>query len=119
MSNGCLIITLRLALPSLDYLFGAVGAGPWLERGVGWDGVAGADGVGRRAEVVVVAVRHRRLVGPRARNQRALVLRLLLPPGDAEGGGGLLVALQGLTQHGRDVVHIGGCNGIEISRNRL
>lgn len=62
--------------------------------------------------MVVVAVGHGGLVGAGPGHERALVLRLLLPPRDAEGGRGLLVALQRLAQHGRDVVHVGGGDAV-------
>lgn len=97
---------------SSAYLLRAVGTGPWLEGGVRRHGEARTDGVGRGAVVVVVAVRDGRLVGAGAGYEGALVLVLLLAARDAEGRRCLLVALQRLAQHGRDVVHIGRCDRV-------
>lgn len=78
---------------------------------IGGQGVAGAHRVTGTLglEAVWVSV----IVGSGTRRVNPVVNKLLLPPGDAERWRRLLVALLGVSQNCRDIVHVWSCKQSE------
>lgn len=93
------------------YLLWGVCARAGLCTMIGGQGVAGAHRVTGTLglEAVWVSV----IVGSGTRRVNPVVNKLLLPPGDAERRRRLLVALLGVSQNCRDIVHVWSCKQSE------